>query len=124
MPPPSLTAKAEILICNDSAAIRSAVQNSPAYVFTRLRIEEDAARDPVDTLRNAELLCSTLGQVHDILTSPDVHFILGTRLQQDLASRDIKQRYLEAQILRAYNEARVCETLGQARKKKLSPYMP
>lgn len=113
MPLPNHDQTDELLICNDSAAIRAVANSRPKYMFLAKRIDDDADRDPADALRDAELLCSTLAQVHAVLTAPDIRFVLGRRLSEDLAGNDIKQRYIEAQLLRAYNRARLSELAPQ-----------
>lgn len=82
-------------------------------VLTR-RMEEDANRDPVDALVDAEVQFALLRRIYDVLRDPSTTYSLLNRLHEDLETRGIFEAVLDAAHLMKYNQQRVDITLTKA----------
>lgn len=93
----------------ESAKIKELVHGEISLLGIRKRIDEDERRDPVGAYNDAVTLHRTLECLNLILADPALRYLLGQRLREDLCSPNIHQRTYEAQVLVAFNLARMSE---------------
>lgn len=98
-----------------------------------LRREQDAQRDPLDALKDAEILRTFLNHLRpylsgpvpdvvlrdimrhlvDVVSDPATSYLLLTRIREDLTTADVDRALADAQNLVEINERRFEATLQQ-----------
>lgn len=75
------------------------------------RIDEDALRDPVDAVNDAEVLVQLLTSITLLLSDPGTRFVLNTRIKEDLIGADWNKALHEARTLYNVNKAQLNSAL-------------
>lgn len=63
------------------------------------KIVQDLMRDPIDAMKDAELLCTVLNQLRELSEDPSLSYEFKKRLRDDLAKEDISMACADAMLL-------------------------
>lgn len=80
--------------------------NEEVSQFLARRLEQDADRDPVDALGDAEALQTLLESAHRLIADPATRYVLSARVREDLARGDLMAVLAECQHLVRFNAQR------------------